>query len=397
MHRGLQMSGQSEALRSGAAKANATALFMVGFLILFLELACIRWFSAYVVFLQFFTNVVLLASFLGMSCGCLAARSGRDWLGVTPALALGAVLAALAMLLVYQFWSGVAIDVGSQGSPQEIFFGTEFRNPDVAAFSVPIEAIVAVFFVLISLIFVGPGQVLGQAFDAYPDRIRAYVLNIGGSLAGIVGFSALSLLHAPPALWFAISAVVLALLLRRRAVLTGGHVGVLVALVFGVSALDIRGMMGADTLRWSPYYAVQEQGSDIVVNTIGHQQMVRFDQSGSLYSLIHLLQRASGGKPFEDVLVIGAGSGNDLDHALRFGVGRIDAVEIDPVIQDIGIRRNPDRPYQDSRVVRHLDDGRHFVRTTERKYDLVVYALVDSLILHSGYSNLRLESYLFTD
>ena len=48
-------------------------------------------------------------------------------------------------------------------------------------------------------------------------------------------------------------------------------------------------------------------------------------------------------------------------------------------------------------MVRHLDDGRHFLRTTDRKYDLVVYALVDSLILHSGYANIRLESYLFTE
>lgn len=41
-------------------------LFIVGFLVLFLELACIRWFAAYVVFLQFFTNVVLIAAFLGV-------------------------------------------------------------------------------------------------------------------------------------------------------------------------------------------------------------------------------------------------------------------------------------------------------------------------------------------
>src|SRR5205807_6687454 len=33
---------------------------------------------------------------------------------------------------------------------------------------------------------------------------------------------------------------------------------------------------------------------------------------------------------------------------------------------------------------------------SQRKYDLVIYALVDSLVLHSGYSNIRLESYLFT-
>jgi SAM-dependent methyltransferase len=81
---------------------------------------------------------------------------------------------------------------------------------------------------------------------------------------------------------------------------------------------------------------------------------------------------------------------------LKFGANRIDAVEIDPVIQDIGRRYHPDHPYQDPRVVAHLDDGRHFLRTTDRKYDLVIYALVDSLILHSGYANIRLESYLFT-
>ena len=113
--------------------------------------------------------------------------------------------------------------------------------------------------------------------------------------------------------------------------------------------------------------------------------------------MIHLLNRAAGGPPFEDVLIIGAGSGNDIDHALRYGARHIDAVEIDPVIQSIGMTENPDKPYADPRVTPHLDDGRHFLRTTERKYDLVVYALVDSLILHSGYSNIRLESYLFTE
>src|SRR6185436_11233272 len=44
----------------------------------------------------------------------------------------------------------------------------------------------------------------------------------------------------------------------------------------------------------------------------------------------------------------------------------------------------------------HLDDGRNFLRASTRKYDLIVYALVDSLVLHSGYSNIRLESFLFT-
>src|SRR5436853_4117871 len=127
----------------------ARNLFIVGFLVLFLELACIRWFSAYVIFLQFFTNVVLIASFLGMSCGCLAARQRRNWLGDFPLFALGTVALAIFTLTAYGHWSGLAVDVGQRASPQEIFFGTEYRNPDVAQFVVPIEAIAGVFFGLI--------------------------------------------------------------------------------------------------------------------------------------------------------------------------------------------------------------------------------------------------------
>ena len=162
----------------------ARNLFIVGFLVLFLELACIRWFAAYVVFLQFFTNVALLASFLGMSCGCMAARQKRDWLSLFPFIALAAVLIALAMFAAFHTWSGLVVDVGGQRSPQEVFFGTEYRDPDIARFVVPIEVIAALFFVLIALMFVGPGQVLGRAFDAYPNRVLGYTINIGGSLAG---------------------------------------------------------------------------------------------------------------------------------------------------------------------------------------------------------------------
>src|SRR5439155_3385112 len=143
------------------ARTHGRNLFLTGFLVLFLELASIRWFAANVIFLQFFTNVVLLACFLGMSCGCMAAHRGRDWLGYFPLLALGTITAGLATLSLYTIWSGFAIDVGHQSSaPQEIFFGVEYRYPDVAQFSVPIDLIVAVFFVLIALMFVGLGQVL---------------------------------------------------------------------------------------------------------------------------------------------------------------------------------------------------------------------------------------------
>src|SRR5205807_2216699 len=143
----------------------------------------------------------------------------------------------------------------------------------------------------------------------------------------------------------------------------------------------------------------------IDVNLIGHQEMVSRDNTGVpafAYALPHILRRdvrqTLGDKPqaFQDVLIIGAGSGNDVSRALQWGCQHVDAVEIDPVIQRLGREHNADRPYQDPRVEVHLDDGRNFLHSTERKYDLILYALVDSLVLHSGYSNIRLESYLFT-
>jgi len=70
-------------------------LAAVSFSILYLELACIRWFPSYVHFLAYFSNFVLLACFLGMSGGCLSARSRRNWLRSLPILLLGTMALAL--------------------------------------------------------------------------------------------------------------------------------------------------------------------------------------------------------------------------------------------------------------------------------------------------------------
>jgi hypothetical protein len=100
-----------------AARLAGQNLCLVGFLVVFLELACIRWFAANEVFLQFFTNVALIACFLGMSCGCMAARQPRDWLTHFPYAALAIVAAALVTHFAYHHWSGLAIDVGLHPAP----------------------------------------------------------------------------------------------------------------------------------------------------------------------------------------------------------------------------------------------------------------------------------------
>ena len=57
-------------------------LFLVSFLVLFLEVALIRWMPAYIRLLSYFSNFILLASFLGIGVGCLLAGLLLDAAGL---------------------------------------------------------------------------------------------------------------------------------------------------------------------------------------------------------------------------------------------------------------------------------------------------------------------------
>src|SRR5262244_423729 len=96
-------------------------LFLISFILLFFELACIRWFGSTVVFLTFFTNIVLLATFVGMSVGSLAASGARDWARLTAPLLLVTILLAYGVLWGYSTFGSVMVDVGGQGSPQQVY------------------------------------------------------------------------------------------------------------------------------------------------------------------------------------------------------------------------------------------------------------------------------------
>jgi hypothetical protein len=146
-------------------------LFLVSVLLLFLELACIRWFPAHVLFLTFFTNVVLLACFLGMSVGCLAANVERRWLPLTaPLLAFALAAGHLVERLQAQLDKTI-VSVGDQRSPQHVFFGADYEFHDLANFAIPLEVLGGFFFLLLALVFVGPGQELGRAFSRVPERV----------------------------------------------------------------------------------------------------------------------------------------------------------------------------------------------------------------------------------
>ena len=102
-------------------------------------------------------------------------------------------------------------------------------------------------------------------------------------------------------------------------------------------------------------------------------------------------------KPAPDnVLIIGAGAGNDANGAIRGGAKSIDAVEIDPLIIRLGKQYHPNQPYQNPAVNTVVADGRAFMERTQIRYDLIVMGLADSHTLSSNLTNLRLDHYLYT-
>jgi SAM-dependent methyltransferase len=382
-------------------------LFLISFVGLFHELACIRWFGSTVIFLTFFTNLVLMACFLGLSVGCLAARSRRHYIEAVLPLTLVTMVLAFGLLWGYAQFGELMVDVGGQASPQQVYFGTEARTRDLSTFVIPLEVIAGVFFTLISLSFIGIGQTMGRAFNAMANPIQAYTVNLLGSLAGIAGFAVLSYLGTAPPVWFAVSSGLIlyfnrgpAMLKRpaRRLISVGALAMIVVGLIVTADLPDVGKGTYALTF-WSPYYKIRfEPGTQqLYVNNIQHQEMHDLTKGGAFYQVPYLMNRYAGGRPFEEVLIIGAGSGNDVATALAQRAKHVDAVEIDPELYEIGRKYHPNRHGADPRVTPHIDDGRSFVRSTGKKYDLIVYALVDSLVLHSGYSSIRLESFLFTE
>ena len=344
----------------------------LSFLMLFVELALIRWLGANVIYLGFFSNLVLLGSFLGIGLGFLASDRGQDLSRGFPKLLLGLV----GFVLVFP----VKID---RAGTDVLFFG------ELEPSGLPIWLVVPTVFLLVVAVMVTIGNEVARSFSRFPP-LTAYRLDIGGSVLGVMGFGALSLSWAGPVVWGVVVAFLAGILIRK---LSGTDRLALAGLIV---VLGFQTM--APTLSWSPYYQVatiEDEGrTHIAVNGIPHQSIRPiYPEDSSIFALPY---RLHDGLPLDRVLIIGAGSGNDVAIALANGAKTVDAVEIDPRIQEIGASLHPSRPYSDARVNVIIDDGRAVMQRTDQRYDLIVFALPDSLTLVSGQSSLRLESYLFT-
>jgi len=352
-------------------------IFLASFLVLFLETALIRWLPAQIRLLSYFSNFILLAAFLGIGVGALVGRARRSLFVWYPAIQL------LLFAVVYFFRLEVRID-----APGSIYFTSGTSDPVTA---VETTLLLPVIFVAVAALFAALAQRMAAEMTALPP-LRAYTINLAGSLAGTAAFALMSWLEAPPSTWFLVAFAAAVPFLRGRRWTTASLAAVLCLVVAGGLAYDMqRGTI------WSPYYkiTVKQAGPETVVevNNIWHQSMARVGTKEYFYQWPYM----AFGDTFEDALILGAGTGTDVAAALKHGLRSVDAVEIDPAILRLGAQGHPDRPYSDPRVRRVADDARHFLRTTTKKYDLVVFALIDSLTLQSAFSGVRLESYMFTE
>ena len=353
-------------------------LFLTATSILFVELLLIRWIPANVIYVGFFRNFLLMAAFLGIGVGILWGRDPNR-IQLSP---FGPLLLAL-VVLVTQFRVTIQL-----GDPGEIFFGLrESTAADINFLVLPALVIIA------TVIMAGLAVPLGRLLTAMPP-LKAYSIDIAGSMTGVALFTALSASGTPPVVWFGVVAVLAGLMglgtgLGRRSLVTAVSLAAVLVLL-------LRSAPPNQT--WSPYYRIDEYSaggiSSIDVNGIPHQVLWPIDEAiDPFYEQVY---RWFPERTFERVLIVGAGSGTDVAVALKHGASHVDAVEIDPRIQEIGVRDHPNRPYDDPRVTRIIDDGRAYLRRTTESYDLVIFALPDSLTLVSTSANLRLESFLFT-
>jgi hypothetical protein len=355
-------------------------LVLASFLMLFTELVLIRWTGASVIYLSYFSNFVLLGSFLGIGVGFLRARSNVDLFRWAPVV--------MAFFLTFVLKFPVVID---RSGSTLVFFGSLSQH------GLPMWVMLPTVFCAVALIMACVAQGVARLFSRF-EPLEAYRLDILGSVLGIAAFSVLSFLGTSPLVWGVVLAA--AYLLVQGTPAAPLPAVSLLAVVL-LLALGSSGQL----VTWSPYYRIDafdrrigdQTVVQINVNGVPHQAIMTADfrlESEPTYGLPYV--RAAG-NPLRNVLIVGAGTGSDVAVALRAGAQHVDAVEIDPKLLKLGRQLNPDHPYQDPRVTSIVNDGRAFLERTDATYDLILFALPDSLTLVSGQSALRLESYLFTE
>jgi SAM-dependent methyltransferase len=395
---------------------SAPRLFLVGVAALFWELVMIRWTGSCVRIVAYYSNLILISSFLGLGAGALlAGRRAALWKAV-PWLLGACVLGAPLLGALLHTNPDTGAEYVWLGGPEGIL------DPPIVPFlglgqgvELPYVLVLALAYLMNTALFLAFGQWLGVLFRTLPP-LRAYAVEIGGSLLGILLFAAMSALRLPPPAWLAagFALVVIALPAARARLVAAGVAALTLVAVWGFSGQFV----------WSPYYKIHTApldrvfdvhrgevlqfnrpfGFTLTVNNDFHQMMLDLrprDREHEFFAAWRRVYdapyRRQPGEPDGPILIVGAGTGNDVSAALRNTTAPVDAVEIDPMIGSLGRRAHLERPYQDPRVRQVIDDARSFsARADTAKYARVVFGFLDSHTVLSSFSSIRLDNFVYT-
>ena len=368
-------------------------LVAASFVVLMLELTFIRWIPTQVRVVAYYPNLVLISAFLGLGIGCLLTRQ-RAWALAWPVWTLATVVIAWAL-------SGI---IFTQNAVSEHLFLLYLDLPMDAPIVRGIWKPTFLFFLMSTLTFVPLGRFVAERLDEFRRRgrpLRGYSWDLSGSLLGVVAFAALGFAGTFPVVWFTAFLVPGTLLIPRRTRVLAAYLAVAALTLAAVHATE-----KAD--RYSPYYAVStnarpaEAGHEILVNGSLHQMALPLHSDESTDAYVrrvrpgYLKPYDLLGRPPGRVLVLGAGTGNDVAVALAMGAEHVDAVEIDPVILRYGRELHPSRPYASPRVRVVNTDARAFLNATNERYDVVVLGTLDSMTRLSALSGVRLDNFVYT-
>ena len=127
-------------------------------------------------------------------------------------------------------------------------------------------------------------------------------------------------------------------------------------------------------------------------------EYLKYELTGLAYRLLAPGEK-KGSDPFS-ALVIGPGGGRDLLTALVFGAGRVDGVEVNPIIaNDVMLGQFRDFSgsiYEDPKVRVVVDDGRSFIRRSTERYDVIQASLVDTWAATAAGAYTLTENTLYT-
>lgn len=393
-------------------------LFLVSALSLFVELVFIRWAASELRMLAFYKNFALIAAFLGLGLGFAYRRRSPDG-QLFEKYFFPLLTASVLLLLIFGRTSlGDLILLNRSGAEEYIWAGTiDIQNPLITTLlDVLFYAILLFLFLVITVLFIPLGELTARKFSAF-QALPAYTINVLGSLTGILIYTLISFLEWTPPVWYLL--VCLSGLYYLWQITPRSRM-----IQFGCAVLPILLTFiwptGSERTLWSPYYRIDINpeyartgdevllGYELAVNKSWHQRMWNLDADFVEQNYPAAPQHFDNylteyDAPFQsttnlnDVLIVGAGAGNDVAAALRAGARHIDAVEIDPTILRIGKDMHFENPYNDpTQVEQIVQDARSFFRRDDKQYDLIVFGRLDSHTLFSTASSVRLDNFVYT-